>query len=243
MKTSQIDGRRLKVLAIFKFGLLNWKHMLLSNSLLMRELCLNCVIEIGGFKMDDINRDIGERLKGMRDILNLSVSDMAAVTGVSETEYLAIEDGQRDFSFTFLYKASKQMNIDLVELLTGESPHLSSYTLVRNGEGLPIKRRMGFKYLNLAYTFKDRLAEPFMVTAPYSGDGESCELALSTHAGQEMDLVISGQLRIRIGEHEEILNAGDSIYYDAGKPHGMVAVGGEPCQFLAVVMGERASHY
>ncbi|NLW11629.1 MAG: helix-turn-helix transcriptional regulator [Clostridiaceae bacterium] len=187
--------------------------------------------------MEQFIREIGVRLKGMRDILDLSVEDMAAATDVSVDEYKSMEAGEKDFNFTFLYKASNRFGIDLTELVTGESPHLSGYALVRRDKGLPIERRKGFKYLSLAYNFKDRLAEPFVVTAPLEEGAGSCELALSTHAGQEMDYVLSGSLRIRIGEHEEILHAGDSIYYDAGKPHGMVAIGNSPCRFLAIVMG------
>ncbi len=188
--------------------------------------------------MEDIIREIGQRLRDMREILNLSAAEMAAVTDVSEEEYLATENGQRDIGFTFLYKAARRMNLDLTELLTGEAPHLSNYTIVRKGEGLPISRRRGFSYQNLAYLFKDRLIEPFLVIAPYETGAESCEIALNEHAGQEMDYLLSGSMRIRIGEHEEILNAGDSIYYDSGTPHGMVAIDGMPCQFMAIVIGQ-----
>ena len=188
--------------------------------------------------MEDVIKDIGERLRGMRDILDISANEMAAVTGVSVTEYLAVEAGQKDFSFTFLYKAAHRFGLDLTELITGESPHLSGYTLVRKGEGLPIERRAGFRYLNLAASFRERAAEPFQVTAPYEAGNEQCVLSMSTHAGQEMDYILTGTLRVRIGDHEEIMQAGDTIYYDSGRPHGMVAIGGMPCQFLAIVIGE-----
>lgn len=186
--------------------------------------------------MEEMIRGISERLKGLREILDLSPADMAAATDVDEAEYLVLESGQRDFSFTFLYKAAHRFGVDLTDLLTGESPHLSGYALVRKGSGLPIDRRKGFHYLNLAYTFKDRLAEPFMVTAPYELGAEQAEIVLSTHTGQEMDYIISGSLRVHIADHEEILEPGDTLYYDAGKPHGMVAVDGRPCQFLALVI-------
>jgi mannose-6-phosphate isomerase-like protein (cupin superfamily) len=125
----------------------------------------------------------------------------------------------------------------MTDLISGESPHLSGYTLVRSGEGLPISRREGFRYLNLAYLFKDRAAEPYMVTVPYHAGSETCDIAMSTHLGQEMDHVISGQLRIMINGHEETLRSGDTVYYDSSKPHGMVAVGGGACVFLAIVLG------
>jgi len=186
--------------------------------------------------MEDVMKDIGDRLRGMREIMGVSPAEMADVTGVSAAEYSEIEDGIKDFSFTFLYKAARRFGIDMTELITGESPHLSGYVLTREGEGLPIERRAGFRYLNLAASFRDRIAEPFMVTAPFEDGAEQSEISLSTHAGQEMDFIISGILRVRIGDHEEILHPGDTIYYDANRPHGMVAIGGSACRFMAVVI-------
>jgi transcriptional regulator with XRE-family HTH domain len=187
--------------------------------------------------MDEKIVAIAERLKGMREISGLSEKDMADVTGVSVEEYNVFESGSKDFSFTFLYKAAQRFGIDLTELISGESPRLSGYALVRAGEGLPINRRQGFRYLSLAYRFKNRLAEPFMVTAPVQPDAETCDIVMSNHPGQEMDHVVSGDLRIVINGHEETLHAGDTVYYDSSKPHGMVAVGGKPCVFLALVLG------
>lgn len=185
--------------------------------------------------MDEIIREIGERLRGMREILDISAEEMAAVTGTSLEEYQLVETGQKDFSFTFLYKAANRFGLDMTELMTGESPHLSGYTLVRKGDGLPIERRAGFRYLNLAAQFRDRLAEPFMVTAPFVQDSETQEIVLSSHPGQEMDYIVSGSLRVRIGLHEEIMQEGDTLFYDSGRSHGMVATGGRSCNFLAIV--------
>ncbi|MCK9253130.1 MAG: cupin domain-containing protein [Clostridiales bacterium] len=185
--------------------------------------------------MDTKIREIARRLRGMREVLEVPEAEMAAATGVSCDEYRALEDGEKDFSFTFLYRAAQRFNIDLTDLLTGESPHRSGYTLIRKGEGLPIERRAGFRYLNLAPFFRGRMAEPFHVTAPAQPDAQTCQIALSSHAGQEMDYILSGALRVHIDGHEEILYAGDSLYYDSGRPHGMVALNG-PCQFLAFVI-------
>jgi transcriptional regulator with XRE-family HTH domain len=181
-------------------------------------------------------KEVGKRIRGMRDILDIPAEEMARVTGVSLDEYLCYESGEKDFSFTFLYKASQRFGIDLTELITGESPHLSGYTLVRKNQGLPIERRRGFYYQNLAAQFRDRLAEPFLVTAPAENGGETADIPLNSHDGQEMDFVLSGAMRIRVGENEEILREGDTIYYDASRPHGMIAIAGQPCRFLAIVL-------
>ena len=186
--------------------------------------------------MVEMLHEISMRLKGMRDTLDISVADMAAATGVTTAEYERFETGERDFPFTFLYRAANRFGITLTDLMTGESPHLSGYSLVRSGEGLPIARRQGFSYLHVASLFRDRIAEPFVVVAPYEAGAETATIQLNSHDGQEMDFVLSGILRVRIGEHEETLREGDTIYYDSSKPHGMVAVGGTPCRFLAVVL-------
>ena len=181
---------------------------------------------------------IAERLKGMRDVLDIGVQEMADATGVSPEDYLGYESGAKDFSFTFLYKAAHRFGIDMTDLITGESPRLSGFSIVRKGEGLPIERRKGFKYQNLAYQFKERIAEPFLVVAKYDADTTGAPVPMNSHAGQEFDYILSGSLRVRIGENEAVLSEGDTIYYNSMTKHGMVAIGGD-CTFMAVVMDEQ----
>ena len=76
----------------------------------------------------------------------------------------------------------------------------------------------------------------FFVTMPYNEAEQKVAIKLSTHQGQEMDIVIKGKMRVQIGSHIEELGEGDSIYYNSGTPHGMIAVGGEECTLYAVVM-------
>ncbi len=185
--------------------------------------------------MDDRIRLIAARLRALREDLGYLPEQMAAATNVSLTDYLEIESGEVDIGFSFLYKAAQFLNLDLTELLTGESAHLQGYAVVRRGEGLPINRRRGFSYQNLAFRFKDRKLEAFRVTAPFETGSEADIIALNTHEGQELDMILAGSLRIQIGDHTEILNEGDTILYDSGVPHGMVAIDGMPCQFLAIV--------
>ena len=64
------------------------------------------------------------------------------------------------------------------------------------------------------------------------------ELHLNTHPGQEFNYVISGKLRLSIDGHTVELEPGDSIYFNALKPHGMQAVGDEPARFLAIITAE-----
>ena len=182
--------------------------------------------------------EISERIHAMRDLCGYTTEEMAQAADVTEDEYILCETGQKDFSFTFLYKCADKFGIDMVELITGENPHLTDFTIVHDGKGLPIKRRAGFEYYHLASYFKGKISEPFLVKAPYREEEQDAEIHTSVHEGQEFDYILSGSLKFKYDGHEENLIAGDSVYYDSGKPHGMIATSKDGCTFLAVVMKE-----
>lgn len=181
-------------------------------------------------------REIAERIRGLREMLEISAEEMAKVTGLSPEAYTEMEKGEADFSFTFLLKCAERFRVDIVELMTGSDPKLHFYTVVRSGKGLPIQRRESFTYRHLAYLFKSKFAEPFLVTAPYSEKAQNEPIEHSTHEGQEFDYILRGSLKVDLDGHVEVLNAGDAVYYDSGHPHGMIATGGADCEFLAVVL-------
>ncbi|MDO4552854.1 MAG: AMP-binding protein [Bacillota bacterium] len=182
--------------------------------------------------------NLPQRLKGLRSELGISVAEMARATELSEREYLEIENGVADVGFTVLYKCANKFGVDLASLVTGDEPRLTSYTLSRQGEGMPIKRLEAFEYVHIAYLLKNRLSEPFIVTAKYSEKLENSPIELTSHNGEELDYVLEGTLKVQIDDHIEILQPGDSVYYEGRKRHGLVAVGGKDCKFLAVVIRE-----
>ncbi len=186
-------------------------------------------------------REVAERIAGLREDLGLSVEEMADVTGYSVEDYTKFESGEKDFTFTFVYKCANKFHVEITDLMEGTSPELSSYTVTRSGEGAPIVRRQGFVYNRLAPKFKNKTLEPFHVVIPYSEEALSQPLQMSSHAGQEMDIVIKGTMRITVGSHTEILREGDSIYYDSSLPHNEVALDGEDCEIYALVMAPRGT--
>jgi len=180
--------------------------------------------------------EVKGRIKALREDLELSAQDMAEATGRTVEEYEAQETGDQDLSFTFLFKCAQKLGVDVIDLLTGETPNLTGYEVTRKGAGLSIIRRAGFEYLHQASFFKDKLCEPFVVTAPYIEEEQDKSIHLSHHKGQELDFIISGRLRFAYEHHVEEVGPGDTLYYDSGRGHGMIAIGGEPCVFLAVVL-------
>ena len=190
--------------------------------------------EVG--EMEPIIAEVAERVKALREMCDISVEEMAAVVGKTPEEYAEYESGELDFSFTFLYKVAERCGIDMVELLTGEKPHLKDCTFVKNGQGLPIKRRLGFEYHHLGYTLDRRLSETFLVIAPYIEGDNDQNVHLSTHAGNEFDYVLEGTMRFVHNGHFFDLGPGDSVYYESGLPHGMYSTSKEGCKFIASVM-------
>lgn len=187
--------------------------------------------------------EVAARIREMREIMGWTPAEMAEKVEVSEQEYTNYENAQADLPFTFIHKCALAFDIDLTDLLEGRSAaRLSSYTVTRKGQGQSTAQEQGIDIANLAPKFRNKIAEPYWVKYEYSEAQQSVPIHLTKHSGQEFDLIISGSLKVQVGSHVEILKEGDSIYYNSSTPHGMIAVDGEDCVFLAVVLpGEDAS--
>ena len=181
-------------------------------------------------------KEVAKRIREMREICDITEADMAKKTEVSLEDYRAYENGELDFPFTFIHKCSLAFGIGITDLLEGQSAHLSSYTVTRKGQGQETAKEDGIEIQNLAPLFRKKIAEPYWVRYEYSEELQSKPIHLTKHSGQEFDFVMSGRLKVQIGENVEYLSEGDSIYYNSSTPHGMIAVDGRDCLFVAVVL-------
>ncbi len=128
------------------------------------------------------------------------------------------------------------VDIEITDILEGHSAKLSSFTVTRKGEGQLTAKEYGIEISNLAPLFRNKIAEPYWVKYEYSEEQQKLPIHTTTHSGQEFDLIVSGSLKVQVGKHTVVLHEGDSIYYDSGTPHGMIAVDGADCVFCAVVL-------
>ena len=181
-------------------------------------------------------KQMAERIKELRQVEGLSIQEMAQKTAVTIDEYVACENGDKDLNFAFIYRCANALNVNVTDIIEGYSPKLKSYTVTRYGAGQQIAKAHGMTYYNLAYAFQKRIAEPLYVRSTYQAEAQGKDIELTTHAGQECDIVIDGNLLVQIGDHKEVLGPGDSIYYDSSTPHGMIATNGRDCVFYAIVL-------
>ena len=198
-------------------------------------------MEHGINTMEQKIKEVADRIRELRLISGLSAAEVAARTGMSVEEYEQCEAGNRNLSIALLYHCALIFGVDMSDILEGKSPKLRSYALTRKGEGQRIEEAHHMVGYNLASGFRNRIALPLYMELNYREGAEDAAIDLVTHEGQECDIVISGQMKIQIGDKFEILNPGDCIYYDSGMPHGMIAVGGKDCSFYAIVLRNQAA--
>ena len=180
--------------------------------------------------------DVAQRIREMREIVGYTVAEMAEKTEIPQALYMEYEAGTADLPFTFMHKCAKIFGLELTELLEGHSAKLSGYTVTRKGMGMVTASEDGITIQDMAAMFRQKLATPYWVTYQYSPELQNQPIHTTTHDGQEFNLVIKGSMRIRVGDHEETLHEGDSIFYKSSTPHGMIAIDGADCVFLSMIM-------
>jgi mannose-6-phosphate isomerase-like protein (cupin superfamily) len=182
--------------------------------------------------MNEQIKQIAERLKGLRESLDLSVAEMSQKTGKPEKDVLLYESGTTDIPMSYLFDVAQQFELDTSTLISGDEPRMNAYFLTRCGKGVSVERTQAYKYQALASGYKHPKAEPFEVTVEPNDN----PVYLNTHNGQEFNYVLEGRLQLRINDKNLILNPGDSIYFDSSYPHGMKALDDKPVRFLAIIL-------
>ena len=158
--------------------------------------------------MDEQLKQIGERLRGLRDVLDIPVSEMAETIGIDAEKYEKIEQGELDITISNLMKIAHKY-----------------------GVSTSIERTKAYKYQSLVGGFVGHKADVFIVTVEPKPGVRT--IYKNSHPGQEFNMVLEGSMELYIGGKTIVLEEGDSIYFDSTKPHGMLAVGDKPVKFLA----------
>ncbi|MDD5345096.1 MAG: XRE family transcriptional regulator [Proteiniphilum sp.] len=177
---------------------------------------------------------IGERIKGLREAIDLTPEEMSRKLETETDEYLKYEAGETDISLSFLQRIEREFNVDLATLMFGTEPKMNSYFITRKDKGVSVERVSAYKYQSLTAGFTNNVAEVFVVTV--EPDSEEKEFNRSIHAGQEFNMLLEGSMTMVINDKELVLNEGDSIYFDSSLPHGMKAVNNRPVKFVAVIL-------
>jgi len=181
--------------------------------------------------MSDEMKQIASRLKEIREVCGFSAEDTAARLGIDAARYAGYEESGDNIPISVLYALANVYGVDITEILTGKSPRLSNYCVVKKGQSTGVDRYPGYHFESLAYNFKRRIMEPLMVTV----EPDDKEMSLVSHPGQEFNFVVEGAVLVILDDEEILLQADDCIYFDPALPHGQKAAGGRAAKFLTVI--------
>ena len=205
-----------------------YEHLIIIFGIILNRYKYKCT-DIQEAIMNEYIKQISDRIRELRDILDLTAEEVSSNIGVSVEEYLAYENGEKEIPISLLYKVAGVFKVDPTVLMTGDVPRMDDYTVVRGGNGVKVERYPGYSFSALAFNYKHRQMDPMIVTLSKS---ETAELV--RHGGQEFNYVIEGAIKVVVGDREFTLEAGDSIYFNPEKPHGQRAVT-ETAKFLTII--------
>ncbi|WP_147819153.1 helix-turn-helix domain-containing protein [Salidesulfovibrio onnuriiensis] len=179
---------------------------------------------------------IGKRIKAFREKLELTLETMAERTGLEPDFLRSVEDEGMYPSLGPLLKIARALGVRLGTFLDDQvSRDPLVVKLGEREEEMTMKRNKDvteLRYFSLGKGKSDRHMEPFFIELlPESGDDKH----LSSHEGEEFIIVQSGQLSVLYGKEEQVLEAGDSIYFNSIVPHHVAAHGDEKCEIYAVL--------
>ena len=179
---------------------------------------------------------IGREVRIFRNKLGITVSDLAAATGLSLGMLSKIENGMTSPSLTTLQSLSRALGVPVTAFFRRYEERRGA-VLVKAGEGLSIERRgtrNGHQYHLLGHT-GDRssrvIVEPYMITLTE----ESEVFPLFQHSGLEFLYMLEGEVIYRHADRLYPMLPGDSLFFDADAPHGPEELCKLPIRFLSII--------
>ena len=163
---------------------------------------------------------VGATLRAYRHSRGWTLEELAARAQMSPSTLSRLESGKRQASLDLLVPLTRQLGIGLDDLVTPEvtDPRVRRPAVHRSGmvivplapEGAPIG------------TYK--ITYPPVAEVP----------ELRVHAGYEWLYVLSGKLRLMLGDTETILVLGEAAEFDTRIPHSLSAAGPRPAQIISI---------
>ncbi|MFI1374001.1 helix-turn-helix domain-containing protein [Streptomyces longwoodensis] len=178
--------------------------------------------------MEQVLAEVGPRLRRIRKERGATLAGLSEVTGISVSTLSRLESGLRKPSLELLLPIARAHEVALDELVGAPSvrdPRVRAEPVVRHGRThWPLTRQPGG-------------LQAFKVLEPQ----RELDPEPRSHEGYEWLYVLSGRLRLVLGEHDVVLSAGEAAEFDTRVPHWFGSTGEGPVEFLSLFgpQGER----
>jgi transcriptional regulator with XRE-family HTH domain len=178
---------------------------------------------------------VGVQVRALRTALGMKLGDLAAAAGLSQGMLSKVENGQTSPSLATLQALALALNMPLASFFT-KFDQKSDATFVRAGQGLTIERRgtsKGHRYQLLGHALRPEVGvEPYLITLDEGSDA----YPIFQHEGIEFLYMLQGEVVYTHGDRTYPMQPGDSLFFDAGIPHGPLELRRLPAVYLSVIV-------
>ncbi|WP_028748557.1 helix-turn-helix domain-containing protein [Rhizobium mesoamericanum] len=187
-------------------------------------------------KENNLEMAIGHEVRAYRKNLGITVTDLAAATGISLGMLSKIENGNISPSLTTLQSLSRALGVPLTAFFRRyEEPHNAVF--VKAGQGVELERRgtrAGHQYNLLGHIDNNSsgvIVEPYLITLTADSD----VFPTFQHEGMEFLYMLEGEVMYRHGDQLYPMQPGDSLFFDADAPHGPEVLVKLPAKYLSII--------
>ena len=181
---------------------------------------------------------IGRKLQKLRETNRLTLDDLAAKTGLARDLLNDIEKGDFVPPVATLLNLARALGVEMAHFFKDETPEIK-VSLTRRAERVPIRQRphhregeVDYIYEALEIRKQDKHMEPLLVEFQPLG---TSEMVFTSHDGEEFTYLLEGRLEFRTNDRVEILEPGDTLYFESKQNHSFRSLDGKPARALVVV--------
>ena len=182
-----------------------------------------------------LEASIGLQVKKLRAGLDMTIGDLAKVSGLSPGMVSKIENGQTSASLSTLQALANALNTPIATFFRTFDEKRDA-TFVRAGEGLTIERRgsrAGHVYQLLGHSVRSAVRiEPYLITLENDAD----TYPVFQHPGHEFIYMLKGDVTYRHADQTYRLKPGDSLFFDAEAVHGPEELKKLPAVYLSIIV-------
>jgi len=181
---------------------------------------------------------VGKRIRTFREERNVDLETLSQNTGLTVNFLERMENDEIYPTIGPLQKVARSLGVRLGTFLDDQftrDPIISRIDQLGSVDpAMHTGRtpRSSYIYQALGKGKSDRNMEPFFIEICPEPEEDR---KLSSHQGEEFILVTKGRVRVVYGKEEQVLEPGDTIYYNSIVPHYVGAEGDDPAEIYAVI--------